>query len=209
MRIDYPDDEDHLKSQQQQISQVGEHPQATGHARKRLQPAAAPKEIACSTDLPRTRSGKIMRRLLRVRELGLPDGDLSTLGDAPTGACNYRLPRGVRVWINGELCVGHSVNGDDDPAVRDSVPLLLGRSAWLPRHEDNGNAVAAAPKIFEKFNPAQPPPHIYVDDQAIVAGESAVGEKSFGGREILYDVTRRLTGNASCNQSWHTWRASV
>ena len=29
--------------------------------------------------LPRTRSGKIMRRLLKARELGLPEGDLSTL----------------------------------------------------------------------------------------------------------------------------------
>jgi acetyl-CoA synthetase len=53
-----------------------------GHARKRLGPAVAPKEIAFSTDLPRTRSGKIMRRLLRTRELGLPEGDLSTLEDA-------------------------------------------------------------------------------------------------------------------------------
>ena len=44
----------------------------------------APKEIAFSTDLPRTRSGKIMRRLLRARELGLPEGDLSTLEDAST-----------------------------------------------------------------------------------------------------------------------------
>jgi acetyl-CoA synthetase len=52
------------------------------HARKRLGPAVAPKEIAFSTDLPRTRSGKIMRRLLRARELGLPEGDLSTLEDA-------------------------------------------------------------------------------------------------------------------------------
>ena len=29
--------------------------------------------------LPKTRSGKIMRRLLKARELGLPEGDLSTL----------------------------------------------------------------------------------------------------------------------------------
>ena len=29
--------------------------------------------------IPKTRSGKIMRRLLRARELGLPEGDLSTL----------------------------------------------------------------------------------------------------------------------------------
>jgi acetyl-CoA synthetase len=29
--------------------------------------------------LPKTRSGKILRRLLQARELGLPEGDLSTL----------------------------------------------------------------------------------------------------------------------------------
>jgi len=49
------------------------------HARKRLGPAVAPKEIDFATTLPRTRSGKIMRRLLRARELGLPEGDTSTL----------------------------------------------------------------------------------------------------------------------------------
>ncbi len=48
-------------------------------ARKRLGPAVAPREIAIAADLPKTRSGKIMRRLLRARELGLPEGDLSTL----------------------------------------------------------------------------------------------------------------------------------
>jgi len=49
------------------------------HARKRLGPAVAPKEIAFLPVLPRTRSGKIMRRLLKARELGLPEGDTSTL----------------------------------------------------------------------------------------------------------------------------------
>jgi acetyl-CoA synthetase len=49
------------------------------HARRRLGAAVAPKEIDFRTDLPRTRSGKIMRRLLKARELGLPEGDLSTL----------------------------------------------------------------------------------------------------------------------------------
>ncbi|MBL29366.1 MAG: acetate--CoA ligase [Rhodospirillaceae bacterium] len=49
------------------------------HARKRLGPAVAPREIAFRANLPKTRSGKIMRRLLRARELGLPEGDLSTL----------------------------------------------------------------------------------------------------------------------------------
>jgi acetyl-CoA synthetase len=50
-----------------------------GHARKRLGPAVAPREIAFRRSLPKTRSGKIMRRLLKARELGLPEGDISTL----------------------------------------------------------------------------------------------------------------------------------
>jgi acetyl-CoA synthetase len=50
-----------------------------GHARKRLGPAVAPKEIDFRKNLPKTRSGKIMRRLLKARELGLPEGDISTL----------------------------------------------------------------------------------------------------------------------------------
>ncbi len=50
-----------------------------GHARKRLGAAVAPREIDFRPGLPRTRSGKIMRRLLKARELGLPEGDLSTL----------------------------------------------------------------------------------------------------------------------------------
>jgi acetyl-CoA synthetase len=52
------------------------------HARKRLGAAVAPKEIAFSASLPKTRSGKIMRRLLKARELGLPEGDTSTLESA-------------------------------------------------------------------------------------------------------------------------------
>ena len=50
-----------------------------GHARKRLGAAVAPKSIEFRANLPKTRSGKIMRRLLKARELGLPEGDLSTL----------------------------------------------------------------------------------------------------------------------------------
>ena len=50
-----------------------------GFARSRLGAAIAPKEIAVVPGIPKTRSGKIMRRLLRARELGLPEGDTSTL----------------------------------------------------------------------------------------------------------------------------------
>jgi acetyl-CoA synthetase len=49
------------------------------HARKRLGAAVAPKEIDFAAVLPHTRSGKVMRRLLKARELGLPEGDTSTL----------------------------------------------------------------------------------------------------------------------------------
>jgi acetyl-CoA synthetase len=50
-----------------------------GFVRKRLGTAVAPKELAFLPGLPKTRSGKIMRRLLKARELGLPEGDTSTL----------------------------------------------------------------------------------------------------------------------------------
>ncbi|WP_253443317.1 acetate--CoA ligase [Halomonas sp. Y3] len=50
-----------------------------GLARQRLGPAVAPRQVEFRERLPSTRSGKIMRRLLRARELGLPEGDTSTL----------------------------------------------------------------------------------------------------------------------------------
>ncbi len=55
-----------------------------GQARKRLGAAVAPKEIDFVDSLPHTRSGKIMRRLLKARELGLPEGDISTV-ESPAG----------------------------------------------------------------------------------------------------------------------------
>ena len=48
-------------------------------ARRRLGAAIAPREIVFVEHLPKTRSGKIVRRLLRARELGLPEGDLSAV----------------------------------------------------------------------------------------------------------------------------------
>ncbi len=50
-----------------------------GFARKRLGAAIAPKEIDILPSIPKTKSGKLMRRLLKARELGLPEGDTSTL----------------------------------------------------------------------------------------------------------------------------------
>jgi len=52
-----------------------------GHARKRLGSAVAPKEIVFEDKLPHTRSGKIMRRLLKARETGETLRDTSTLED--------------------------------------------------------------------------------------------------------------------------------
>lgn len=52
-----------------------------GHVREALGPIAQPSEIGFIDALPKTRSGKIMRRLLKARELGLEEGDTSTLED--------------------------------------------------------------------------------------------------------------------------------
>lgn len=52
-----------------------------GFGRRKLGSAVAPKEIEFLDNLPKTRSGKIMRRLLKARELGLSEGDTSTLED--------------------------------------------------------------------------------------------------------------------------------
>lgn len=50
-----------------------------GFGRVRLGATVAPKELAFVEALPKTRSGKVLRRLLKARELGLPEGDTSTL----------------------------------------------------------------------------------------------------------------------------------
>ena len=49
--------------------------------KKGLSAHAAPREIEFKDKLPKTRSGKIMRRVLKAWELQLPTGDLSTLED--------------------------------------------------------------------------------------------------------------------------------
>jgi acetyl-CoA synthetase len=49
-----------------------------GFGRRKLG-GLAPREVAFDQHLPHTRSGKVMRRLLKARELGLPEGDVSTL----------------------------------------------------------------------------------------------------------------------------------
>ncbi|SNZ16069.1 acetate--CoA ligase [Hydrogenobacter hydrogenophilus] len=51
------------------------------HVRQVLGPIAVPDEIEFVEKLPKTRSGKIMRRVLKAQELGLPVGDISTLED--------------------------------------------------------------------------------------------------------------------------------
>ena len=49
------------------------------HVRMNLGPIAIPSEIKFVDSLPKTRSGKIMRRVLKAREMGEDPGDLSTM----------------------------------------------------------------------------------------------------------------------------------
>jgi len=51
------------------------------HIRKHLSPLAMPQEIEFVHSLPKTRSGKIVRRVLRCKEFNEPVGDLSTIMD--------------------------------------------------------------------------------------------------------------------------------
>jgi acetyl-CoA synthetase len=51
------------------------------HVGKTMGPIAKPEEIVFVDKLPKTRSGKIMRRVLKARAQGLPEGDVSTLED--------------------------------------------------------------------------------------------------------------------------------
>lgn len=50
-----------------------------GFGRKRLGSVVAPREIKFQDNLPKNKAGKIMRRLLKAREVGMPEGDISTL----------------------------------------------------------------------------------------------------------------------------------
>jgi acetyl-CoA synthetase len=51
------------------------------HIRKELGPLATPEQIHFVADVPKTRSGKIMRRVIRARAMGQPPGDISTLAN--------------------------------------------------------------------------------------------------------------------------------
>jgi acetyl-CoA synthetase len=68
-----------LKSGQQPSEQLKD--ALKEHVRHEVGPIAVPTKIELVDQLPKTRSGKIMRRVLRARAQGLPEGDISTLED--------------------------------------------------------------------------------------------------------------------------------
>ncbi len=49
------------------------------HVGHEMGPIAKPEKITIVPALPKTRSGKIMRRVLKARAQGMPEGDLTTL----------------------------------------------------------------------------------------------------------------------------------
>jgi acetyl-CoA synthetase len=66
------------------------HSELIAHCRRRLGAAVSPREIDFVDSLTHTRSGKIMRRVLRARELGEDEGDTSTLETTPIPARSGR-----------------------------------------------------------------------------------------------------------------------
>jgi acetyl-CoA synthetase len=53
--------------------------QLVEHVRRQLGPVATPSELEFLLALPKTRSGKLMRRVLKAREMGIDPGDLTTI----------------------------------------------------------------------------------------------------------------------------------
>jgi acetyl-CoA synthetase len=51
------------------------------HVATHMGPIARPETVKFLDKLPKTRSGKIMRRVLKARAQGLPEGDISTLDE--------------------------------------------------------------------------------------------------------------------------------
>jgi len=68
-----------LRSGYEQSDKLGD--ELRKHVGHEIGPIAKPEAIGFVDSLPKTRSGKIMRRLLRARALGEPEGDISTLED--------------------------------------------------------------------------------------------------------------------------------
>jgi acetyl-CoA synthetase len=66
------------------------HTELMAHCRRRLGAAVSPREIEFVDSLPHTRSGKIMRRVIRARELGEDEGDTSTLEGPPPAVGSAR-----------------------------------------------------------------------------------------------------------------------
>ncbi len=130
-----------------------------GHARKRLGPAVAPREIEFRDDLPKTRSGKIMRRLLKARELGLPEGDTSTLERS-----------GGQEQSSGEAGSSPSPPGSpDDLPDREHALDLLRRMLRIRRFEEKCAQLYAQQKIRGFL-------HLYIGEEAVAAGALGVLE---------------------------------
>ena len=123
-----------------------------GFARKRLGAAVAPKEIDFVASVPKTRSGKIMRRLLKARELGLPEGDISTLEGEPA------LPELART-NNMAL----EANSKHSALERDHALALLREMLRIRRFEEKCAELYSAAKIRGFL-------HLYIGEEAVAVG---------------------------------------
>ena len=73
--------------------------QLLAHARNRLSAVVTPKHSAFRYNLPLTRCGRFMRRLLKARKLALPEGDISTLPSDDLVDCwTSTMLRGAILW---------------------------------------------------------------------------------------------------------------
>ena len=120
-----------------------------GFGRKKLGSAVAPKEIEFVEYLPKTRSGKIMRRLLKSRELGLPEGDTSTL---------------ETYGMNTPATSQKTKKKKDD---KEHLHDLLRTMILIRRYEEKAAELYQATKIRGFL-------HLYIGEEAIATGIMSV-----------------------------------
>ena len=168
------------------------------HARRRLGPSVAPRQIDIVAALPRTRSGKIMRRLLKARALGLPEGDTSTLEAGAPVEARMEQPADRHALLasmirirrleerSAELYGAGHIRGflhlyvGEEAVAAGIMPCLTADDAVVATYREHGHALLKG-----------------VSARAIMAEMFGVREGCSGGRGgsmHLFDAARRFYG---------------
>jgi acetyl-CoA synthetase len=168
-----------------------------GFARKHLGPAVAPRELAFVDAVPRTRSGKILRRLLKARELGLPEGDTSTLEASPGSGLDV-TPEHALALLRDMVLVRRFEEKCAElysaQKIRGFLHLYIGEEAVAAgalRALDPGDAIVASYREHGQALLRGVPPAAVM---AEMFGKSTGCARGRGGSMHLFSVEKRFYG---------------